>query len=51
MEMIKVMGDARKGMLPTILRERHHRIAEIVLDCLKHDAKIRPNIHEIVFED
>lgn len=51
MELIKVMGDARKGMLPTILRERHIRIAEIILDCLKSDAKVRPNIHEIVFED
>lgn len=34
MELIKVMGDARKGMLPTLLREKHPRIANIILDCL-----------------
>lgn len=49
MEMIKVINDARKGILPSILRDRHNKIAEIILECLNNDPKSRPNINEISF--
>ncbi|CAD8167102.1 unnamed protein product [Paramecium octaurelia] len=51
MEMIKVINDARKGVLPSILRDKHGKIAEIILECLNNDPKKRPNINEITFQD
>ena len=37
--MIKVINDARKGILPMILRDRHSKIAETILECLNNDPK------------
>ncbi|CAD8131608.1 unnamed protein product [Paramecium pentaurelia] len=51
MEMIKVINDARKGILPSILRDRHIKISEIIMECLNYDPKQRPNINEITFQD
>ncbi|CAD8086836.1 unnamed protein product [Paramecium sonneborni] len=50
MEMIKVINDARKGILPSILRDKHIQIANTILECLNHDPKQRPNINEISFK-
>lgn len=47
MEIIKVINDARKGNLPSILRDRHKNITDRILECLNNDPKQRPSINEI----
>jgi len=47
MEIINKMQDARKGVLPQILIDNHPKIAELILDCLNIDPKLRPNITKL----
>ncbi|CAK74358.1 unnamed protein product (macronuclear) [Paramecium tetraurelia] len=51
MEAIKVMNEAKKGILPQILKDKHSKISEIILECMKNDPKQRPNVNEIAVLD
>ncbi|CAD8098409.1 unnamed protein product [Paramecium sonneborni] len=49
METVQVIEEAKKGILPNILRERHSKISQIILDCLNIDPIQRPNVKDIQF--
>ncbi|CAD8165953.1 unnamed protein product [Paramecium octaurelia] len=51
MEAIKVMNEAKKGILPQILKDKHSKISEIILECINNDPKQRPIVNEIAILD